>query len=227
MRTRPTTTESRMEWESVHRPRNLIGALSGMGIPQRMFPVKHRRVLSVSVNPLDGTPTQAVDSLSINNLAATYGSRQPMGYDQFNALYERFKVTKCKITAFYQAQGNTPANEQLICGIQFSENSSWGPSDVETVLERGFCKFKPLGLANGSPSVVKISKTWSLAGWYGAENSKGVSATGTNSGAPTEECYAHVFVANGSTNNTDGAWVTVIMDYEVEWFGPKQLNVST
>lgn len=198
-----------------------------MGIPQRMFPVKHRLVQSASLNPLDGTPVQLTgNSISINNLAATVGGRQPMGFDQFNALYERFKVTKCKLTAHFQAQGNTPANEQLVVGIQFSENSSWTPGDIETILERGFCKFKPLGLANGSPSVVTVSKTWELAKWYGAENSKGISATGTSSTAPTEECYAHIFLANGSTNNSDGAWVTLIMDYEVEWFGPKQLNAS-
>lgn len=149
-----------------------------------------------------------------------------MAFDQFNALYERFKVTKVKVTAWFAAQGNNPANEQLMVGIQFSENSSWSPTDDELIIERGFCKFRPLGLANGSPSVVKVSKTWELAKWYGVENAKGISATGTASVAPTEECYAHIFAANGSTNNSDGCWCTAIFDYEVEWFGPKQLSVS-
>lgn len=226
--TRTGTELMDAENASVARPRNLFGNLAGIGIPIRMFPVKHRRCISQSLNPIDGTPVQLTGaSISLNYLAALIGSKQPMGYDQFNVLYERYRVTKVKLTAHFQAQGNTPSNEQCVVGIQFSENSSWTPTDDETIIERGFCKFKPLGLANGSPSVVTVSKTWELAKWYGPENSKGMSSTGTNSTAPTEECYAHVFLANGSTNNSDGAWCTCIMDYEVEWFGPKQVNVST
>lgn len=225
---RLSTADTVMRDSSVHRPRNLFGSLAGTGIPLRMFPIKHRRVISASINPTDGTPNELLGGpISINNLAATYGSRQPMAYDQFNLLYERFRVTKCKLTAHFQSLGNSGTNDQPIVGIQFSENSSWSPADVETLLERGFCNFKPLGLSNGSPSVVTVKKTWDLAKWYGPENSKGLSATGTNSTPPTEEVWAHVFQANGSTNNPDGVWVTLIMDYEVEWFGPKQLDVST
>lgn len=227
-RQRPANPDVVMRDSSVARPRNVFGALSGTGIPLRMFPVKHRRVLSASINPSDGTPVELLGApISINNLAATIASRQPMAYDQFNQLYERFRVTKVKLTAHFHALGNNAANDNLICGIQFSENSSWSPADVETLLERGFCKFKPIGLSNGSPSVVTVSKTWELAKWYGPENSKGLSSTGTNSVPPTEECYANVFLVNGSTNDSSGAWCTLIMDYEVEWFGPKQTDVST
>jgi len=227
-RTRPTNPDVVMRDSTVHRRQNVFGALSGTGIPIRMFPVKHRRVISASINPTDGTPVELLGvPISINNLAATIGSRQPMAYDQFNQLYERFRVTKVKMTAHFQALGNNGTNDNQICGIQFSENSSWSPSDVETVLERGFCAFKPIGLSNGSPSVVTVKKNWDLAKWYGPENSKGLSSTGTNSTPPTEECYANVFVVNGSTNNSDGVWCTFIMDYEVEWFGPKQTDVST
>lgn len=219
-----------MDYEagSVHRKTNLFGSLAGTGIPQRMFPVKHRRVLSASLDPADGTPVTLLSgTISLNNLAATIAARQPMAYDQFNQLYERFRVTKVKLTAHFQAIGNSGTADNLMAGIQFTENSSWSPSDVETLLERGFAKFKPLGLSNGFNSCVTVKKTWELAKWYGPENSKGLSVTGTNSVAPTEEVHAAVFLANGSTNNSSGAWVTLIMDYEVEWFGPKQLDVST
>lgn len=212
----------------VARPKNLIGGLAGMGVPQRLFPIKHRLCISSGIDPANAVPVQLTGgSIAINNPQATVGGRQPMAWDQFQALYERFKVVKAHVTCHFQAMGNSASVDKCIVGIQFSENSNWSPTTLETLIERGFCRFKPIALSNGSPSVVTVKKTWDLAKWYGPENAKGLSASGTATATPEEIAYLHVFCANGSSSDSSGVWCTMIIDYEVEWFGPKQLDPSS
>jgi len=214
-----------VQFGSAARPQNLFGAKPGTGIPLRMYPIKHRICGYNTLNPTAGEPIPFTKKL--NSLYETFDSHQPMGFDQFSVLYQFYKVVKAKMTCFFWNSGNTVPNDSLIVGIQFHENASWSPADANVVIERGNVSFKPLALANGSPSMVKVSRTWDINKWYGRENASGKAVSGTNGADPDEIIYATAFCVHPGADNPAGVKVFVVIDYEAEWYGPLQTNQST
>lgn len=194
-------------------------------LPNRII-TKHRYCQTYT---LDGTSTAAASRLfSLNGLyAPDSGGHQPMGFDQFAALYQNYKVLGAKISATFNNNSNTPDTGSQFVGIQFHENSSYTPSYITEIAERGRCVYKLLGLCNGGNDVKKLSMKWSGKKWYGSTNFKGGDTSGTISANPAQEFYASVFsCADYNGQNPGSCDVLITIDYIVEWYGPLQMNQS-
>ena len=167
-------------------------------------------------------------SLGLNNLYEPIAAgHQPMGFDQMSALYQKYKVLGAKVTATFANVSNTLDTGNQYVGLQIHENSSYTPSYISQIVERGRCAYKLLGLANGGHDTCTLTVNWSGKEWYGKNNYSGQDVAGSVSSNPSESCYVAVFsAADYDGQNPGGCDVMVRIDYIVEWFGPIQMNQS-
>lgn len=226
-RKRKTTTKRaprRTYRRNANRP---VFAISGgnqqLPVPNRMI-IKMRYSDTINLNA-DGTSastyTYALNGLYDPDISGV--GHQPMGFDQFAALYQSYKVlgAKVKLEACGPVGGAT--SDQYI-GFQFHENSSYTPSNIVQIIERGREVHRLLG---NQTNRATLYMKWSGKKWYGKENYSGFSGAGSISSNPSEICYCSVFATRAdNTENPDAIAAVITIDYIVEWFGPLQMNQS-
>lgn len=223
-----TTTRRRPRTRKRNTTRvNAVSVHAGqLPLPNRIL-TRHRFCQTLTTN--SGPNSPSTYQLIVNGLYAPMVSgttHQPMGFDQFAALYQFYKVLGAKITATFINDSNTLDTGNAYVGLQLHENASYVPNNIEEIAERGRCVYKPLGIANGGNDIKKVTIKWSGKKWYGANYSAPTYA-GTISANPSELTYCAIFNTADYTGN-DGPEVDILVtvDYIVEWFGPLQMNQS-
>lgn len=199
------------------------GGYGQLPVPNRMI-VKMRYA---DQNTIDATSsTASTYTYSLNGLFdpdVTLTGHQPMGFDQFSALYQQYKVIGAKVTVEACGAPTTSTSEQYL-GIQFHENLSYTPSNIAQIIERGRERHTVLG---SQFNKAKLVMYWSPKKWWGKRNSSDFSTSGTISANPAEQCYVSVFVTRAENGENPDAMTFVIhIDYIVEWFGPLQISQS-
>lgn len=213
----------------VSRSRGALNAISKnpgeLPFPNKII-VRHRYAQTFT---LDGTAGAASSfQIGLNDLYQPIaGGHQPMGFDQMAALYQKYKVLGVKVTATFANISNTLDTGNQYVGLQIHENSSYSPSYITQIVERGRCVYKLLGLANGGHDTAKLTMKWSAKDWYGKNNYSGQDVAGSISANPSESCYISIFsVADYDGQNPGACDCMIVLDYIVEWFGPLQMNQS-
>lgn len=205
---------------------NAVSASSGqLPLPNRIL-TRHRYC---ETRTLDGASGAAASyTYAVNGLYEPIAAgHQPMGFDQFAALYQNYKVVGAKITATFTNNSNTTDTGNQYVGVQFHENSSFSPSYITQIAERGRCVYRLLGLANSGHDTRSITMKWSGKKWYGSNNFKGGDTAGTISSNPAQLFYASIFSAADYDGQNPGSCdVMITIDYIVEWFTPLQMNQS-
>lgn len=208
---------------------NAVSPHSGqLPLPNRII-TRHRYCQTIT---LDGAADSAsTRQFRLNGLYDPYdlgaGGHQPMGFDQFAALYQNYKVIGAKISVTFVNLTNTLDTGNQYVGIQLHENASYTPQWITQIVERGRCVYRLLGLANSGHDNVVCSLKWSGKKWYGANNFKGGDTAGTISANPSQIVYASVFsAADYDGQNPGNCDAMVKIDYIVEWFTPLQMNQS-
>lgn len=195
----------------------------------QQLPVPNRMIIKMRYcdqNPLDAsgvaasTFTYALNGLFDPDVTTT--GHQPMGFDQFAALYQQYKVLGARVTLEACGPPASSVSDQYI-GIQFHENASYAPSVITQIIERGRERHSVIG---NQTNRVKLVMNWSAKKWYG-NNYKGMDTAGTISANPAELAYVSVFATRAdNTENPDPITYVITIDYIVEWFGPLQMNQS-
>jgi len=192
-------------------------------VPNRMI-VKMRYCDTNQLNA-DGSAASTV-TYALNGLFdpdVTGVGHQPMGFDQFAALYQSYKVLGARVTFEACGAPSGSTSDQYV-GFQFHENSSYTPSNIVQIIERGRERHKVLG---NQTNRAYLTMNWSAKKWYSKENYSGQDTAGTISANPTEICYCSVFTTRAdNSENPDVISYVVKIDYIVEWFGPLQMNQS-
>lgn len=206
---------------------NAVSARAGqLPLPNRIL-CRHRYVETLTTN--SGANTPSTYQVILNGLYSPMVSgstHQPMGFDQFSALYQFYKVLGAKISCTFANDSNTIDTGNALVALQLHENASYVPTKVTEILERGRCVWKTLGLANSGHDMAKLSLKWSGKKWYG-KNFNSTAFSGTPSANPSELIYCAV-VNCADYDGNDGPEVDIIMtvDYIVEWYSPLQMNQS-
>lgn len=216
-RTRRTTTRRR---------RNMVVAISSrdqLPLPNRIR-VRHRYCANIYI---DATASAASSwTFQLNGLYdpdVTTTGHQPMGYDQFAALYEHYKVVgvRCQLEA---TGPPSSANSEQYIGMQFHENQSFTPSNIEQIVERGREVHQVLG---NQTNRCKLVKYWSAKKWFGKEAYSGGDTAGTVSTNPTEGAFCSVYTTRAENHeNPDGLSFLLTLDFIADWYGPLQMNQS-
>lgn len=199
------------------------------GLP---LPPKFRTTLTYSqqgVTGNGGTATLSTYQYALNSVYDPYvtaGGHQPMGYDQLTNFYQFCRVYGAKVTVTFTPGTGTSNNPYV--GIQFSENSSYSPSTLSEVIERGNCVYAMLPNQPGCTKQITLKKGWSAKKWWNGVYSKDQSNANTASNGPTGElAYCNVFALPPTSGvNYSDCYYNIKIEYYVEFYGQLQLNQS-
>lgn len=199
--------------------------------PRAGIPLPERLTTKLTYNTTTVTSGGATGSLYslqfvLNGpYAPTGGSHQPMGWDQLMAVYQfcRTKRAKCTITAF---PGTSTGNPPMF-GFTVSENSSFSPTNISQIVERGNCVYDICPNVAGFSEKRQLTKTWDADKWYPKDTSKDQSNWCTASGNPTGElAYGNLWAIHGGGSTYSDIYLMITIEYDVEFFGQVQLNQS-
>lgn len=151
---------------------------------------------------------------------------QPLGFDEWAIIYNRYVVKGAKITAKFQCSGTTGL--PILCGILLDNNNSLTTAVPSAMIENGrsaYCSIRDQINESISPT---MKKYFSAKKWFGVKdvNDNGNLKALTTSN-PVSLAYAHVWACDATgTAVDDTIYATVVIDYIVEFSEPKDIAQS-
>lgn len=180
---------------------------------------------SISLNPGAGTAVSYVFSANgLYDPNITGGGHQPVGFDQYMALYELYTVTASMIKVTFINQDT--ANQQLVL-ISNRDLNSTDP-DPRVYLENGGTVWDIIGRAGAGNDVKTIKKVMDMRQF---SNNKDIMSednyAGTNATNPQEEQY-YIISACSTDLSTDTGSITAFVEitYEAYFRQPRQAALS-
>lgn len=176
-----------------------------------------RYVTDVSLDAGAGTVAHHLfNATSIFDPDTSGVGHQPYGHDQYQTIYNHYRVDKCIITA---SSGSAGANNIMGVGLQ---------ADTSLILQADQCRerkgvtFSPVST---DPASSKLQMTWTNKSTFPTDTSDSYTAQfGAN---PAENIYFDVFTCgNLPANNPTALAVTVTLTYYVTMWEPRILSGS-
>jgi len=193
-------------------------------VPRNRFP-GYPRSEKVTLRYVDNT-TQTATGLSVfqYRLNGPYdpdeavGGNQPLGFDQYMALYNRYRVEKCHVVVDFVNGGTT-----LLAAIAPSISVT-DPSTIEDLmcLPRALHALIP---AQGGMDRHRFIMDVDIKEFFGLAANIDNDLTGDATSAPSKQLYLHV----GSEENDSSAKAVVIsvfLEFEIKFMEFKQLALS-
>lgn len=156
------------------------------------------------------------------NLTSAYdpypsGTQQPMGFDQWMALYQYFTVIKTT----YQVRLTSVQTVSSLWGIHLSRSNVLAPTSASTLIEQqGTVWRSVLGNQNERNQDIKGSvsaKKWLNSEWTSPDR------VGTDAGDPEDNVYMHVWmVPADALSDPSATRFMVILDMDVLFHDPKK-----
>lgn len=179
---------------------------------------------TISLDPgVAGIPGQqlfATNGLFDPDVSGT--GHQPMGYDQFMAIYSTYTVTSSKITVY--GFNKDTATSQIL-----SINSGYDSAIIyaDQAIEQGEGAWVHMGPRGSNREIVKVSNSWNLKKLSGDKAGPGdlldSGTTGTN---PSNVAFYNILTDPNNATNTGACDIFVVIDYFVTFTKPKQLVQS-
>ena len=148
---------------------------------------------------------------SIYDPDATGVGHQPYGHDQYQSIYNHYRVDKCIITA---TSGSTGTNNVMGISIQADATLEASPT---TIRERKGTTFATLS-SYAQPA--KLTSVYQRKSTFPADADGYTSAFGAN---PSEEVFFDVFTCGNGTVDPGALAVTVTMTYYCTFYEPRAL----
>lgn len=189
--------------------------------------VKLRYHETITINPamgVAGTYTFSANGLYDPNISGT--GRQPYGFDQLCALYNKYHVTGSRMTI-------TPvtSDSYYILGVKLCDITTLNTSTPDYIMEQP--GFKKRIIANNASAVSPaVSMTFSAKKFFRLKSKAFVladdSLSGTTASNPAENGF-FIIVFQPATNGQDLSNTTfqVQIDYIATFTGPRELPSST
>jgi len=146
----------------------------------------------------------------------TSGGHQPLGYDQFSPLFERYCVTSVK----YKVSFASTSGQNALCAVQINDGASVTAGvNLRNVLEQGNAQWKPLAGNTGGPMVVEfagVCYNYKVMGQtynqYVSDDTN-MAAIATN---PSDTVWMSLVVCDAG--NTGGPTVNCCVDFAMSGF---------
>lgn len=193
-------------------------------------PVKAKRTLrymetGVTLNP--GVGGLAADYVfSANGLYdpnVTGVGHQPIGFDQMMQMYNHYTVIGAKITAKFSSLDGT--YEQLV-GVAVVADPTAITNGIESV-ENGLVSFKMLQQQGGAKQMCSLTRPLSVGKYMGRHSILSEDDfRGDVASNPAEQVYFHLICFPGTTVDTAGCRLDVVIDYITVFTEPKYLTQS-
>lgn len=189
-------------------------------------PIPNRAIVTLKYSQLNNSNGAAVDYMfNLNSLFdpdRTGVGHQPLGFDQYSAFYNRYKVFKCKVTVQATCTGS------LNCIGIVGDNVGSTYAGLTNFREQPGSMLKVLN--SGGPTVFlqKTFKLWDLTGktWkeYMADDTYGA----VMSASPAEVIVAHIGfwdISGATIANNTLFWISTL-EFSAELYDPIPLGSS-
>lgn len=151
------------------------------------------------------------------------GGLQPLGFDQYTAMYGRYHVLGFR----YEVEFIARTSVGSLVGAYFSPQSTLPATATSWLVVNDTAKYKSVGWSSGSDNVKKISGRTDIARVFGVKpseyrNDQDFSATTSNT--PARAAYLHVWTKGISALAVND--FTIRLFYDVEFSQPVALSLS-
>lgn len=188
--------------------------------------------ISIASNAVDGTITNSsfyFRANGINDPDPLMGGHQPLGHDQWQAIYNHYEVTGAKAMAYFQPKYDVPtANGMaLTYGLGIIDGGVGRSKDEDCMMDGNY-KWKKAGYY--LMPTIGLGTSYNPYKWNNiSSRALPDSLTAAFGADPTEQQYFHVWAALRSStlpaaNLTVN--VTVVIEYTCKFSEPKQLGRS-
>lgn len=210
--------------------RTTLSKTGKSGVPQAMN-VKLKYTDSISVT--SGTAnafTFGLNSMYDPNISGI--GHQPMGYDQWTAFYDKYRVNACKVKLTV-VNGYNPlsSTQPLYIGIWPDYQYSGSALNLTKLLEQPNVSydFVTAELGGGSDSIKSIEFYTSCANYFGltkAQYSAEESYSAPVTANPTKPAYVCIQTSGFSSGATTNYWVIISFTFYATFYEPKILPSS-
>lgn len=184
------------------------------------------------VNVTEGAPTSgAFNQYRLNScydpdLSGT--GKQPLGFDQYSALYGRYRVLKATVDIYCTNRLDTGGNNYVFCVWPSAQSSI--TSDPESWLVQPMAKYKVGSLATGGGAIQHIKMSVDIARLLGVTSSEFRSEadySAITSANPSRVAYLHVGIFGlGPTSVATSCQFVTKLTFLTEWSQPVTLALS-
>lgn len=148
---------------------------------------------------------------------------QPMGFDQYMALYDHYKVLKSKITVEFLPAATNTQSDNVICAIYLDDDTT-AITDIHAAIEQGNTAWKAC-TANSTKST-KLTKGFDHKKMF-ADKKHSAQIVGASGGNPAEQAYFNVLVGPmNPVNNPTDFRILVTIDFVCQFSERRTLTSS-
>lgn len=149
---------------------------------------------------------------------------QPMGFDQWSALYSRYRVNAAKIEVTW-VQSNTTEDAHFFAGIELAGTTT-PRSDPEQIIESSQSVYAGLGNTSAGSATKTITMYVDLKKAFGVKDLSDHNYSATTGNNPTNQLYfqCSTFALSGASI-LEFFMITEIT-YYVTFFDPRELGAS-
>lgn len=153
---------------------------------------------------------------------------QPMGWDQWTAVYNHYVVVKSRIMVIFSPD-DTDATYMAVYGITIDDSGSLSDNATTTMMERGQTRFHVQPAANAATGrCPKITMGFNARKHFGRtdiqDNDQDLGAAVTAN--PSEQAYYCVWAGALSGDDVGVCRSVVIVEYTIIFSEPKDFPVS-
>ncbi len=203
-----------------------ITALKANIVPDRLIVrlpyFNQSTIVGAAGVPLD---TQyRLNSIFDPEVSVSIGQSQPLGADQWNAFYNRYRVIGCSVTIKVRNAGADAAYIGMIA------NNDTGNLISEAAYEQSRCTMKMLGSTAGGHDVITLKKWFNLANLTGRPKTSYISDDRYQAqfdADPLEAIHLHIASQPVSPSIALNCHYSIRMVYLVELFDRKALAQSS
>jgi len=203
-----------------------ITALKALVVPDRLI-VKLPYFNAAVLTAANGVPLDAqyrLNSIYDPEVAVAVGQSQPLGTDQWNTFYNRYRVIGAHVTVRARNAGADAAYVGMVA------NNDIGALLNEAAYEQSRCSMRMMGSASGGHDVVVLKKYYNLANLTGRPRAAYISDDRYQAefGAdPQEAIHLHLAAQLVSPSIALNMHYSIRISYTVELFDRKALAQST
>lgn len=149
---------------------------------------------------------------------------QPLGFDQYMAMYDHYVVTKSKCTVYNQNNSSDP----ICLGIFLNDDTANLHNTVEQINEQPNTKWRYLSADGNGASAGTVTKYFNTAKDLGRKSVlSDPQLKGSAAANPTEQMFYQIYLGTlDPAMDHPGTVVQVIIEYEGYFIEPKDLAQS-
>lgn len=147
---------------------------------------------------------------------------QPIGFDQFMAMYDHYVVQRSRMTI--QVSNRDGSYSQVV--VLSLQDDVTATGNLDTMIENGQSVNAMVTPAGGSKAHCTLSLSADVLKFLGKKTGDASEIKGSASANPTEQCFFHISIAPNQGVDSSQCDVVVLLEYDVMFVEPVLLTAS-